>query len=307
MVLAAAGDTWGISGPTFLVSYVVIAVVVWVATTRARRTLADPRPSKPVGDLSGHPHDVAFLNGGADLAVTSALSAMHLRGTIAPQRGNVQAVGRLDPGADALERAIHFTTGTAVARRRLPFHGPVATALKDVERRLVAAGLLISPEQRSAILRTGFWMVGVAALGLVRLLAGTASGKPAGLLLVALVGVVVVALVQLGRAPRRTRFGDRTLRELAQQHHTLSPGMRPDWALYGPAAAALGVGIFGVGALWASDPAFADELAVQKASAAGSTTDGGGCGSGGDSGGGSSCGGGGGCGGGGCGGGGCGG
>jgi len=309
MVLAAAGDTWGVGGPTFIVIYLVIAVAVWVATTRVRRTLADPGPTHPAGDLTGHPHDVAFLNGGADLAVTSALSAMHLRGTIAPQRGSVQAVGRLDPGSadsngDDLERAIHFTTGSAVARRRLPFHGPVAAALATIEKRLVSSGLLLSAERRSRIQRTGSWMLGVAALGLVRVLAGTASGKPAGFLLVALLVVVVGAVVQLVRAPRRTRLGDRTLRELEQQHHTLSPAMRPDWAVYGPAAAALGVGIFGVGALWASDPAFADELAMQKAAAAGGGGfDGGGSFGGGDSGGGgSSCGGGGGCGGGGCGG-----
>ncbi len=303
MVLAAAGDTWGISGSSFIAIYLVTALVVWVATTRARRVLADPRPGRAAGDLSGHPHDVAYLNGGAELAVTSALSAMHLRGTIAPQRGSVLSIGRLDASADDLERAIHFTAGSAVARRRLPFHGPVTTALKTIESRLVDAGLLVSPEQRSRILRQGFWMLGVAALGLIRLLAGTANGRPAGFLLFALIGVVVVALVQLGRCPRRTRLGDRTLRDLAQQHHTLSPTMRPDWAVYGPAAAALGIGIFGVGALWASDPAFADELAVQKAAAAGGggTPDGGGCSSG-DSGGGGSCGGGGGCGGGGCGG-----
>ena len=256
MVLAATGDTWGISGSSFIVSYLVIAVVVWVATTRLRRALADPRPRLAGGDLSGHPHDVAHLNGGAELAVTSALSAMHLHGTIAPQRGCVQAVRRLDPGADDLERAIHLTAANAVARRRLPVRGPVATALKDIEGRLVDAGVLISPEQRGRILRTGFWMLGVAGLGLFRLLADTADGRPAGFLLFALIGVVLVALVQLGRAPRRTRLGDRTPRELARQHHTLSPTMRPDSAVYGPAAAALGVGIFGVGALWASDPAF---------------------------------------------------
>ena len=303
MVLAATGDTWGISGPTFIVIYLVIAVVTWVATTRVRRTLADPQPKKPVGDLSGHPHDVAFLNGGRDLAITSALSAMYLRGTIAPQRGSVQAIGRIDHRTDELERAIHFTASTSVARSRLPFHGPVATALKTVEQRLTSAGLLISPEQRSHIRRTGFWMLGVAGIGLVRMLAGIAEGKPIGVLAFAFIGVLVVALVQLGRSPRRTRPGDRTLKQLADQHHALAPVMRPDWAVYGAEAAALGVGIYGVSALWASDPAFADELALQKATATGGS-DGSSCGSsGGDSGGsGGDCGGGGGCGGGGCGG-----
>jgi hypothetical protein len=33
---------------------------------------------------------------------------------------------------------------------------------------------------------------------------------------------------------------------------------------YRPADAALGVGLFGAGALWASDPAFAAEVEVQR-------------------------------------------
>jgi hypothetical protein len=45
--------------------------------------------------------------------------------------------------------------------------------------------------------------------------------------------------------------------------------MRPDWVAYGPGAAATGVGLFGAGALWASDPALAEELALQRASAGG--------------------------------------
>ena len=306
MALAAAGDTWGISGPTFIVIYLVIAVVTWVVTTRIRRRLVDPLAGRPVVDLSGHPHDVAFLNGGNDLAVTSALSALYLRGAIAPQRGSVVATGRLDHGADELERAVHAAAAGSVARSRLPSQEPVAAALTAVRLRLTAAGLLISPEQTGRIRRTGLWMLGVAGLGVLRMLAGVAEGKSVGFLLFAIIAVVFVALVQLGRSPRRTRLGDRALKELADRHHALAPAQRPDWRAYGPAAAALGIGIFGVSALWASDPAFADELALQKATATGGA-DGSSCGSScgssssGDGGGGSSCGGGG-CGGGGCGG-----
>ena len=75
-------------------------------------------------------------------------------------------------------------------------------------------------------------------------------------------------MVQSRSAPRRTRAGDEALRRLADDHHALSPAMRPDWAVYGPAGAALSVGVFGVGALWAADPAFAGELALQRATAA---------------------------------------
>ncbi|MBW0119357.1 TIGR04222 domain-containing membrane protein, partial [Pseudonocardia abyssalis] len=234
-----AGDTWGISGPEFLLGYLLLAAVVGVAAVRHRRALAEG-PDRPAHDLGGH--DVAYLNGGADLAVTSALTAMHLTGTVAPVKGSIHAVGRLAPGADALERAVHFTTGSPVQRSRLPLHGPVRSALDGIEKRLVAAGLLLSEPRRRAIRATGWWLGAVALLGLLRLLAGVAESRPVGFLVVALLAVSLVTVVLLVRAPRRTRAGDRLLARLAQEHHALAPAQRPDWVAYGPATAALGVG-----------------------------------------------------------------
>jgi uncharacterized protein (TIGR04222 family) len=305
MALTATADTWGISGPTFLLAYLVLAVAVWIAGTQTRRMLADPRTTGPAADVTAHPHDAAYLNGGAELAVYSALSSMHLRGTITSSRGAVQSAGRLDPGTDGLERAIHFTARGRVRRSRLPFHRPVLTALSEIEKRLVGAGLLLSEQQRLRIRRVGVWMLAVAVLGLVRVLAGVAEAKPVGFLVAALAAATLVAVVQFARAPRRTRRGGRTLAALRSEHHLLSPDVKPDWSVHGPAGAALGIGIFGMGALWASDPAFADELAAQRVAAGGSGGDGGSGFSsyGADSGGGGDSGGsGGGCGGGGCGG-----
>jgi uncharacterized protein (TIGR04222 family) len=275
MALTATADTWGISGPTFLLAYLVLAVAVWIAGTQTRRMLADPRATGPAADVTAHPHDVAYLNGGAELAVYSALSSMHLRGTITSSHGTVQSAGRLDPGTDGLERAIHFTARGQVRRSRLPFHRPVTTALSEIEKRLVGGGLLLSEEQRLRIRRVGVWMLAVAVLGLVRVLAGVAEAKPVGFLVAALIVVALVAVVQFARAPRRTRRGDRALAALRTEHHLLSPDVKPDWSIHGPAGAALGVGIFGMGALWASDPAFADELAAQRVAAGSSGGDGG--------------------------------
>ncbi|GAA1327992.1 TIGR04222 domain-containing membrane protein [Pseudonocardia xinjiangensis] len=296
MALTATADTWGISGPTFLLAYLVIAVAVWVASTRARRVLAESRVTAPALDLTTRPHDIAYLNGGADLAVVSALSAMHLRGTVSSWHGAVRAAGRLEPGADELERAIH-ATARGGQRKRLPFHRQVAAALAAIDARLVTAGLLLSPQRRLRIRQMGLWMLAVAVLGLVRVVAGVAEAKPVGFLVAALVAVTVVATVQLSRAPRRTRLGDRTLAALRDEHHLLSPKVKPNWAIQGPAGAALSVGIFGMSALWASDPSFATELAAQRATTGGGTADGGAGGSGGGDGGGDG-GGGGGCGGG---------
>src|SRR5690242_7028086 len=103
-----SGDTWGISGPTFLLVYVILAVTVTAVVVRRRRALADPSPHRPVGTLGDRPYDVAYLNDGADLALCAALSAMHRSGTIATAgRGTVVAVGRPEPRADELERAVH--------------------------------------------------------------------------------------------------------------------------------------------------------------------------------------------------------
>ncbi len=289
------GGTWGISGPTFLVGYLLLAAVTWVATARRRRALADgpDRPAPP------HPHDLAFLNGGAELALTSALTTMHLTGTVAPRRGEVLAVGRLTAGADALERAVHHAAAAPVARRRLLLARPVRTALDAIEVRLVSGGLLLSEDRRRAVRAVGRWTAAVAGLGLLRLLAGLADGRPVGFLVVALVGVAALALVQLLHAPRRTRAGDRLLARLRDENTAISPGMRPDWVAHGPAAAAMGVGLFGASALWASDPALAEELELQRAAAAGGGTAPVGSYGGGDSGAGARGGGGGGCGGGG--------
>lgn len=289
------GDTWGISGPAFLLFYVVLAAVVLIASVRARRAVTRTGSAEPVSSIRTRPHDVAYLNGGTELALVSALTALRLRGAIWSERGNAQAEPRTDPGPDEMERAVHAAVATATHRKWIANNARVAAALGATEKRLVDAGLLLSDAQRRRIRGVGWWMVAVAGLGLVRLLAGIANAKPVGLLVVALLVVAVVAVVLLATAPRRTRRGDRTLAALRDENHALSPKQLPDWALYGPVGAALGIGLFGMTAVWASDPAIAGELAVQRMSAG----DGG---SGGDSGGsscgsGSSCGGGGGCGG----------
>jgi hypothetical protein len=92
-------------------------------------------------------------------------------------------------------------------------------------------------------------------------------------------------------APRRSRLGDRTLAALRSDNHALDPQERPDWGLYGPMGAALGIGLFGMTAVWASDPAIAGELAVQRMATGGSDSSG--SSGGGDSGSSSGCGGGG--------------
>lgn len=295
MVLAAAGDTWGISSTTFLIGYAALALVVLAMAVRARRALADPSRKVPTPDLTTRPNDTAYLNGGGDLAVCSALASLRLRGLVQARKGTISATGR--PDGDELERAIMFVTTSPVPRSRLSWQRPVRTALEGIDRRLVAEGLLLSAETRRRIRSVGLWMVAVAAVGFARILAGITGARPIGYLVVEFGAVLVITAVLFAKAPRRTRTGDRLLAAMRSDLDRYAPTQRPDWTVYGASAAALGVGLYGASALWASDPAMAEELAVQRMSGAGGG-DGGSSWGGGDS---SSCGGGGG---GGCGGGG---
>ncbi|TCK20484.1 TIGR04222 domain-containing membrane protein [Pseudonocardia endophytica] len=300
-------ETWGISGSTFLVIYIVLAVVVLGVAISIRRSLRSGRPVSADG-LQSRPEDVAYLNGGPDLAVYAALSSMHVEGSIATSGpsavGIVHSVGTARQ-ASPLQNAIHGAAARPTPRRTLPVEPRVAAALAEIRDRLERAGLYLTEEQRRSYRRPAFLMLAVLAFGIVRAIAGVSNGRPVGFLSFLLFVVAGATLILFARVPLRTAAGDTALAAQRQRHTALSPSMRPDWGAVGAGGAALSVGVFGVGALLAAQPAFAEELEAQKSAAMGGG--GGGFFSGDGGGGGGDGGGGGGCGGGGCGGGGCGG
>jgi uncharacterized protein (TIGR04222 family) len=188
-----------------------------------------------------------------------------------------------------------------LTRAELVGRHSVGSALDGLRDDLVRRGLLHSASagQRR---RWAFAMAALLALGLARLVAGLSGGKPVGFLVLAMlvVAALTVLLVRLA-ASARTARGDAELAELRAAHPHLSPNMKPDWTANGATAAGLAVGLFGAGALWAADPAFAGEMIMERAfsGVSGSGSSGGwvssGCGgSSGGGGGGGGCGGGGG-------------
>lgn len=309
--LAQPGDTWGISGPTFLTGYLLVALLILGGTLIHRRVLfAGRRPAKPT-DL--HPLQVAYLNGGGRLAVYTALGGLRCAGAVGTgPKGKLILAGPLPEQATPLDRAIH----QAVSRNpklRVLFHDPgVVAALAALHAELERVGLAVSRSARSAARVGPLLLLGLVALGVARLIAGISGGKPVGYLVLCLIGLLPATLLLLARVPRHTRAARWLLRQLRRTHRHLAPIERPAYPTYGPLATAMGVAIFGPATLWVLDPVFATEARVDRAMpmlGGGSAVppNGGGvsC-SGGDCGGGIGIGDGG-CGGGGCGGGGCGG
>lgn len=266
-----ADATWGIPGPTFLAGYALAGVLVVLVAVRGRRRIAAGDPGGARG-LDARPEEVALLNGGPDLAVYAALSAMHVDGTVVTSgrtTGQVRAGGPPTRAATPLQHAIHRAAHRLTPGRTLRTHEPVRTELTRITQRLESAGLLLTPVDRRRF-RDLAWLPGtVAVLGAVRIGAGLAAGRAVGvlLLLVAALGVVTLALAT--RVPHRTAAGTAALAAVRARHASLAPSMCPDWTAAGATAAALSVGAFGVGAMLAAEPVFADELAAQRVAALG--------------------------------------
>ena len=103
-VHAASGDTWGISGPTFLRYYIAAAVLVVAIAAYYRIRLAAGSSAAMTADPLG-PQQVAYLNGGPQLAVHAALGGLRGSGAVGvrPDR-RLTTVGAAPTGLTPLTR-----------------------------------------------------------------------------------------------------------------------------------------------------------------------------------------------------------
>ncbi|GAB3983769.1 TIGR04222 domain-containing membrane protein [Plantactinospora veratri] len=126
-------ETWGVSGPVFLTTYLAIAGVVLLGTLLHR--LVGFAGRRPPGAERLHPVQLAWLAGGDRLAVHATLGALRAAGAIgtAPQHRLAQT-GPLPVAATPLDAAVHRaaaqgcpggpSTATPGSSRRSPRSGP---------------------------------------------------------------------------------------------------------------------------------------------------------------------------------------
>lgn len=299
MEFEPTGDTWGISGPTFLVLFLLLVAVVVVASAVHRRILFRGGSGTDVERLG--PQQIAYLNGRDKLAVYTAIGGLRAAGAIGtgPDRTLVQT-GPLPSGVTPLDTAVYHAAGQGVRAREVGSHQWVRTAVQELHDGLERAGLVVTDGQRRI---ARLWAVAGAVLvvlGLARIVDGMQNDKPVGFLVALLVGAVLATVLILARSgATRTRTAAAGLRGLRRRNHHLTPQLSPSYATYGATGAAMGIALFGTASLYAMDPAFAAEAEIQRTATSDATSGY----SSGTSGSGSSCGGSGGCGGGGCGGG----
>lgn len=301
----SAQSTWGITGAQFAVAYGALCALVAIAIRRVWRQAVGPEDAgnDPLPALGLH--QLAMLGGGPQLAITTAATQLHRDGLlrIDASSGRLTTAGRIDPGADALEREVFETVrrDPPISVHALRADVAQSDALRTLRERLTTVGLLLD-EQQSRRLRR-LWLAGVplAALGIVFALGAREHGGTLAATLL-IVAAVVLATLRLACArPLATQRGRALVRRSRDERDDLR---RHPLARDSTAAAAL----FGGGALWLAAPEVASALDVPREDGSGwwqGAKRGGGCSMGGGGGCGaiSSCGGGGGCGGGGCGGG----
>lgn len=255
-----SAPTWGISGPAFLLGFSLTAVVLWALALVLRRWGREGR--MPVRAL--HAYELAYLDGGPRRTVTASLAALRQAGTIEAVPGGALRLTGAPPPAmcTPLDQAILQAVAGKAKTRDLARHPFVRPCLDQVRAALAAEGLLNGPGARTRIRLAALPLWILLAVGVARVVAGVQNGRPVGYLVTLMILFLVVALFLLP-AQEQTKAGRKTILAAQTHYQSLRPTSSPDWASYGPEAAALGVAVFGVTALLSMDPAFAATAEIQ--------------------------------------------
>jgi uncharacterized protein (TIGR04222 family) len=226
----AAANTWGISGPTFLVIYGGLFALVVLICVAVRWVVLRRLPSAAPGEL--HPVDLAFLREGKGLAVLVAWLDLRRQGVVTvvgedelldrdhsrrdlkdlPSSAEI-VVGPVPPGAHPLERVVAEEmegsfTSAVLTRARIERSPVFAEMTGSLETR----GYLVDGATLGRIRRAALWFVPLLVLGLVRLLAGLANGKPVLYLAGFMVGTLVAMVLAVRQQLRRTPAGDKAVK-----------------------------------------------------------------------------------------------
>ena len=242
-------DPWGISGPEFVQLYIVLLVVALivrgivsgVARQRAARVADVPAGPPPTV------YQLAYLAGGPDRAVDTAIAALVERGQL--RVNSYKQLSQAGPlPAEPLERAVAETAQlktTAMVRSQVR-RSPVMQAL---ENGLEQRGLLVPAAALKQARTIGFALqLAVLAVGVVRLVNGVSLHRPVGILVfLVLVAAVLTLLAWLGRTKTGTRQPTAAGHRLLGQARAASSGPMPGGMLaggmlLGGAAAAVALG-----------------------------------------------------------------
>ncbi len=281
-------NTWGISGPYFLLLYAGLFVITWIVVLAVRQRMIVVAGT---AEVSGQPelglYEVAMLNGGGRLALALAACRLKEASSIGldPDGGTLVVQGPLPLDVDPVEKWLYaHVEEPAAPGLDLLDEGPAEPVLGPIRDRLQELKLMLTDRQTASMRRQVWWFAPLLALGTARLVAGIANHRPVqDLIILMLLSAGVAA--GLRRLPPRQVSTSITAR-LFHLPRTTSAGARVlcGWRVLpggdlvaGPDQLAHTVAMGGLRAVMAADAAFAATLGIRSGSGGG----GGGCGGGG--------------------------
>lgn len=281
-----AGETWGVSGPAFLLLYLPIAVVAVVIGWRLRHRIVHAPASAPPGELTAPELGLLTSDRRAVMASVALLRGHDLIDAGGSPAGNAAATVTLDPFTVAVrDRLGESKAGITLMTARL------RPELDRMREALVDRGYLADRRYTGQLREAALPILVVGLFGVARLVTGLINGKPVLFLLLVLIALGIAGW-RVAAPVRVTPAGRAALAEATGGNRYLRPANSPSYQTYGPGAAGLAVALFGVQALVLLDPALNNAMSGYSAEGVSGGDSGAG-----DAGGGSSCGGGSGCGG----------
>ena len=197
-------NPFNLSGPEFLTLYAFGLAAAMVAGMALPAWLRPEGRDQALRDVDA----LAYLAGGARRFTDAMLARLLARGALAIE--GKELVRSADAGQNAAERAV---LGLPTPMRLPVVERALAKEAEPVERRLVAAGLLID----AAAARRLRWRqtapyLALLGFGAIKWVVGVWRDRPVGFLTALLLLTAVLAVVRWRNVDCRTRAGERLLR-----------------------------------------------------------------------------------------------
>jgi uncharacterized protein (TIGR04222 family) len=248
------------NGSLVLALYAGVAAALLIRghLVRRRMMLTPPPDDMLLGASPFHGESVGVIAYGRTRAIAAAVAWLRVNNllTIESDGPTLVTHGSLPPDAPPVATAVYHAVGDSATIRDVDRDAGVQAAIVQLHMETTAAGFINHDSRNRTFPAAGRPLLLLAAVGAVTTVYGLITGATVWPLALATVVVFAAGLRLLVGPPLPTPTAH-ALARLQKANGHLAPENRPALLTYGPDAAALAVGLFGVGALAATDAALA--------------------------------------------------
>jgi uncharacterized protein (TIGR04222 family) len=281
-----------VPGPAFLQLYVALLAVCIVAALALRAMLRSPGDALTPGQTPGlHPHEVAYLSGGTNRVIDTAIALLVHRGSLNVNKTSRLLVSAGAPPEDLTPLEQNIIHAVMTHSGRVPsVRRSVRNVAAAVAGRVERLGLVLTPAQRVYVrLLPPLFLLALLALGIAKINTGLGRHRPIGYLAILTTFTLFIGMGFVTVGSFRTRRGTKLLGTLQRRNNALqtTAGRAPP-SLAGEdlslACALYGAGVFAYGPMadlkrtLIAEPASSFHVGF---SGCGSSSSGSGCGGGG--------------------------